>query len=237
MQLTDYVAETEGLAPDDRAEVCRQTILALGETVFQFETDIPWSDAAEWPATVRRAAEVLVAAAGKTHTAEGYQQTGMLRRDDEAVWEAFATFAGYAYDASAWSDTRALPIVSLEDAGGMVVRIDEDELLRLRALVHPVRVVPLEVVRSAPISWKDWVAAAGGVVVGLLLMAQLFVTIAWDAELDTSPGLFVLGVAVIVMSAAIIFDRARKRPYVSRLVRALFVAAFVLIVGGMLNVL
>jgi hypothetical protein len=88
-------------------------------------------------------------AAGKTHTDEPYQQTGIMQRSDNEVWQAFATFAGYAYDASVWSDNRVLPLVSLADCGTViVVRVDDEERSRLEAAVNPVRVARLDHVRA-----------------------------------------------------------------------------------------
>lgn len=129
----------------DCAEVCALTVRTLEDTAVRFETDIPWAVATDWSADARKAAENLVTATGKTHTDEPYQQTGIMQRGDNAVWQAFATFAGYAYDASVWSDTRLLPIVSLADEGtSVVVRLDEVERSRLEAAVDPARVVRLD---------------------------------------------------------------------------------------------
>jgi hypothetical protein len=88
---------------------------------------------------------------------------------------------------------------------------------------------------SKPMSWKDWVAVAGGLLVAFLLIAQLFVTIGWGGRLGPSPGLFVLGVAVLVMTAGTIFDRDGKRAYLNGVVKGLFMAALVLIVAGLLH--
>lgn len=149
VKFTNYVVDTEGLSAGDRAEVCRLVVRTLEETAVQFEADIPWTQATDWSADVRQAAEILVTAAGSTHTDEPYQQTGMMQRIDMAVWQAFATFAGYAYDASVWSDNRVLPIVSLSDEGtAVVVRIDEAERRRLEAVVQPARIVPLRDARA-----------------------------------------------------------------------------------------
>jgi hypothetical protein len=99
---------------------------------------------------VRKAAGNLSTAGGKTHTDEPYQQTGIMQRSDNEVWQAFATFAGYTYDASVWSDNRVLPLVSLADCGTeIVVRVDDDGRGRLEAAVHPVRIVRLDQVRAA----------------------------------------------------------------------------------------
>jgi hypothetical protein len=149
VKFTDYVVDTEGLSAGDRAEVCRLVVRTLEETADQFETDIPWARAASWLTNVRQAADTLVTATGNTHIEEPYQQTGMTQRVDEAVWQAFATFAGYAYDASVWSDNRALPIVSLSDEGtSVVVRLDEAERRLLTAAVDPARVRPLREARA-----------------------------------------------------------------------------------------
>jgi hypothetical protein len=115
-----YVVDTRGLSAGDRSGVCNLVIRTLEETAAEFEADIPWSQAAAWPPGVRDAAEVLITASGRTHTGELYQQTGMMKRSDHASWQAFAIFSGYANDASVWSNSRLLPIVSLADEGTSV---------------------------------------------------------------------------------------------------------------------
>lgn len=144
-----YVVDTRGQSADDRSDVCNLVICTLEEAAAEFEADIPWSQAAAWPPDVRDAAEVLVTASGRTHTGEPYQQTGMMKRSDHAIWQAFAIFAGYAYDASVWSDSRVLPIVSLADEGtSVVVRLDDDERRRLEAAVEPTQIVELRESRT-----------------------------------------------------------------------------------------
>ena len=144
-----YVVDAGGLSARDRADVCALTVRTLENTAVCFEADIPWAEATDWSADARRAAEYLVIAAGKTHADEPYQQTGIIERSDDEAWQAFATFAGYAYDASVWSDNRILPLVSLADCGtSIVVRVDDQELRRLEASVYPVRVVPPKQVRA-----------------------------------------------------------------------------------------
>jgi hypothetical protein len=134
-----HAVDIEGLGDAERGEVCRLVLRTLEETVHQFEADIPWSDS--WPPEVREAAGVLASAAGLRPAAEPYQRTRMMKRADEDVWRAFATFAGHAYDASAWSHTRILPIVSLADAGTAVgVRVNEDERALLEAALRPLGV-------------------------------------------------------------------------------------------------
>jgi len=142
--LHDYVVDTEGLSADARGEICCLVIRTLEETAARFETDIPWTQATTWPVNVNLAAEVLVRASGSTDTDESYQQTGVMQRDDEAAWQAFATFAGYAFDASVWSDSQGAPFVSLSDEGkAVVVRLNEEALYRLVAAVEPTHVLPL----------------------------------------------------------------------------------------------
>lgn len=149
MKFTYYVVDVEGMSLSDRAEVSAVTVRTLEETAVRFEADIPWAEATHWSGEVRKAAESLLTAAGKTHTDEPYQQTGIMQRSDNEVWRAFATFAGYAYDASVWSETRVLPLVSLADCGSeIVVRVDDQERSRLEAAVNPVRVVRLDQVRA-----------------------------------------------------------------------------------------
>ena len=145
--LHEYVVDTDRLSDAERAAVCELVIGIQAATATAFEADIPWSS--DWPTAVCEAAATLVRASGATPRADPYQRTGMLRRADEAVWRAFARFAGYAYDASVWSDERLRPLVSLSDAGtSVVVLLDGDEHERLEAAVHPTRVIPLDQARA-----------------------------------------------------------------------------------------
>ena len=153
MKFSYYVVGTEGLSADDRAEVCRVALRTLEETVVKFESDIPWSNQTAWPVKARAAAEVLVAATGRPVDTESYQATGIVRRADEDVWHAFTTFAGYAFDASVWSDNRVPAIVSLSDEGtAVVVHLDEEERDLLEVQVRPVPVLPLRGTRPA---WRN----------------------------------------------------------------------------------
>jgi hypothetical protein len=102
------------------------TVRTLEDTAVRFEADIPWAEATHWSADVWKAAENLLTAAGKSHTDEPYQQTGIMQRSDNEVWQAFATFAGYAYDTN----------------------VCDEERSRLEATVNPVRVVRLDQVRA-----------------------------------------------------------------------------------------
>ncbi|WP_123390214.1 hypothetical protein [Nocardioides aurantiacus] len=153
MTFSYYVVDTNGLSADDRAEVCQLVLRALEKTVVEFESDIPWSNQNAWPVRGREAAKALMTATGKPVDTESYQATGMIRRAHDDVWHAFTTFAGYALDASVWSENRVLPIVSLSDEGtAVVVRLDEEERRRLEVEVHPVPVLPL---REAPAARRD----------------------------------------------------------------------------------
>lgn len=149
VRLGYYVVDSEGLPAVDRAALCRLVLLTLGETTVRFEADVPWTEAADWPADVREAAEVLVTASGHAPADEPYQQTGMMKRGDEALWQALTRFAGYAYDASAGSDNRVLPLVSLADCGTeIVVRLDEEERDLLQSAVTPVRLMSHRAARA-----------------------------------------------------------------------------------------
>lgn len=57
------------------------------------------------------AAETLVSAKGGERRENLHQRTGVLPRLDEAVWQAFATFAGYAYDATTSPRSCRLPVL------------------------------------------------------------------------------------------------------------------------------
>ena len=50
-----YVVNIEGLSASDRAEVCALAVRTLEDTAVRFEADIPWAEATDWSADVRKA--------------------------------------------------------------------------------------------------------------------------------------------------------------------------------------
>jgi hypothetical protein len=140
--------DTAGHTPEERGDICRTVLMALESVVATFEADIPWTQASGWPADVRAAAEVLASLPG----AKGDRtcaRTGLTRRGDDRVWRAFATFAGYAYDASAWPD-EPRTVVSLSDGGTSVaLRLTEDELAAIHVALPHARLLTLREARAA----------------------------------------------------------------------------------------
>jgi hypothetical protein len=66
-------------------------------------------------------------------------------------------------------------------------------------------------------------------------MSQLFYTLEWGESVGTSLGLFVLGVAVLVMVGGIVFDRNRGLKHLNWVVNGLSATAVLLIIGGLLH--
>ena len=126
--LADVIALLLGLVEDD---------------VVTFETDIPAPTRVPWPPRVEAAASTLLAASSRRRQQPGYGTTGLLRRGDAAVWDAFVTFAPYAYCASA-SDGRARAIVDVNDEGDSVwFALTAEQCAAAIPQIAPARLEPL----------------------------------------------------------------------------------------------
>jgi hypothetical protein len=141
------VVDADDLARDERVEVCRLVLKATSQDRATFETDIPWSEAPRWPSDVRAAAEIL---SGLREPAQNenelYRQTGVVAATDARTWEAFLTFAPYAYDASVW-DEGADELVALNDsAEAIVASLTADQADTVGRVIGHGRLVPV----------KDW---------------------------------------------------------------------------------
>jgi hypothetical protein len=120
-ERTKYVVDTAALEADQRIDVCRLLLSVTAADVATFEIDIPWAAAAEWPDEVRQAAELLSSIKEPTRGEDAlYRRTGEVLKSDTPAWEAFLTFAPYAYDASTWS-VHSQQIVALSDAAESMV--------------------------------------------------------------------------------------------------------------------
>ncbi len=126
--LADVIALLLGLVEDD---------------VATFEADIPATTRVPWPPRVAAAANKLLAASSRRRQQPGYGTTGLLRRGDAAVWDAYVTFAPYAYCAPA-SDDRARPIADVNDEGDSVwFALTAEQYAAAVPQIAPARLEPL----------------------------------------------------------------------------------------------
>lgn len=141
--MDEYVVDTWGLPRGAEIDACRLALTSVAKRAHTFETDIPWSRTADWPADVQHAAHLLSShSTGRRRESDAYQMTGVLSAKDLSDWEAFVTFAPYAFDASVWgADLRLL--ASLSDEGtGLTIHLQTDEHDALVSLLGAVRVIP-----------------------------------------------------------------------------------------------
>ncbi len=75
-------------------------------------------------------------------------------------------------------------------------------------------------------------SVVAGLVVAFFFIAPLFATLAWDEELGATPGLALIGVAVLVMVGTIIATPGVPPSNLNRLRNALLVLGVVLSVVG-----
>lgn len=154
-ERTRCVVGTAALPEHQRIDACRLVLRVATADISSFETDIPWTAAADWPDIVRQAAEFLSSLREPSRGEDVlYRRTGEVPTDDEQAWEAFLTFAPYAYDASAWS-AESEPIAALADAGESVVAALTPE--QVSAVAHDIgwdALVPLK-------EWRTRHASSG----------------------------------------------------------------------------
>ncbi|SFC99214.1 hypothetical protein SAMN04487968_1195 [Nocardioides terrae] len=139
-----FAVDTWGLPREAEVRVCRIALHLFTGTAHEFETDIPLSHEADWPPAVRTAAHRL-AAHSKHRRGENdsYRQTGIISAKDDDDWDAFVTFAPYAYDASVWGADSTLPLVQLSDEGtSLAVRLRPHEHIDLANSLGQERVIP-----------------------------------------------------------------------------------------------
>ncbi len=137
--------DTEGLARETEIDICRFALRMLADEARAFQCDIPWSQAADWPAEVRAAAHRLSknSIGPRRGENDGYRQTGAVSAMESDDWSAFVTFAPYAFEASVWSE-RSRELASLADEGAsLVFRLTTDELAALVDFVGQERVIPV----------------------------------------------------------------------------------------------
>ncbi|MCR1773386.1 hypothetical protein [Nocardioides daeguensis] len=136
------MVKTDGLSTSERVELCRELLALAAPDVATFETDIPWSMAAEWPTEVREAAEHLSSLrTPKRGEDRLYRRTGVRQNGEVAVWDAFVAFAPYSFDASAWAPGPRRLVALADCAQSIAVDLTRDQIALLSTAVEA-RLVP-----------------------------------------------------------------------------------------------
>lgn len=145
--METYVVDNDGWSRDEVVSVCRSVLTALRRRAAEFECDIPGdpdnsSDTGDWPDDVRAAARVLRSLPKARIQRGGYGQTGVVKDASDQVWQAFVTFAPWAFDATVWADD-GTPVHLTDEGTSLVVELEPTEREAIAALVGPDRLVPL----------------------------------------------------------------------------------------------
>ena len=139
-----YVLDTSRLDRNLEIAVCRATLELIAPDVDRFQCDVPWDHASDWPPEVRQAAAQLVP--GNS----GYLTSGWIQDFSPIVWQAFVTFAPYAYSSDAWTaEMKFLGEVN-DEGTSIAVRVLPEQLQRFEQSVHGAQVVSLREWRKRP---------------------------------------------------------------------------------------
>lgn len=132
-----YVVETEHLSRELQVGACRAALHFVGARAERLQTDVPWARAGLWPADVVEAASRLAPRDPE------YATSGWITSIDDRLWQAYVTFAPFAFSTDVWTaDMELLGHVD-DEATSIVVRIPVSIREELRRSVAPARVVPL----------------------------------------------------------------------------------------------
>lgn len=140
-----FVVDTWGLPRETEVGVCRTALRLFTNRAQEFESDLPMSKEADWPPAVRSAADRLLTHSRRRRGENDiYRQTGIVSAKDEDDWDAFVTFAPYAFDASVWGADDPIPLVQLSDEGtSLAVQLEPHQRIDLANCVGQDRVIPL----------------------------------------------------------------------------------------------
>jgi hypothetical protein len=145
-----YVVDTRHLSRDDQIAVCRAVLRLVAPVVVRFQCDVPWSQELDWPPEVRHAAALLAP------RGSNYETSGWIDDVTQARWEAYVTFAPYAYSSDAWGPGMR-SLADVNDVGtSLVVRVPPDQVHQLKRSVHGADVVPLRQLRAQSRASRRW---------------------------------------------------------------------------------
>lgn len=130
----------DGLARDVEVDACRLGLQLLRHRASTFGCDIPFGEEAAWPPEVRVAAHRLARhSKGRRGGNDGYKMIWRVSTVDTDDWDAFVTFAPYAFDASVWADDCTY-VADLADEG---TSLEPSEAAALSQFIGSDRVIPM----------------------------------------------------------------------------------------------
>lgn len=140
----EFVVDPGGGA--DGAAVLRACLSFVADRARRAECDVP--DEPDRPPAVAAAAATLLRVARHPHRRP--PATGVIELADPLVREAFVAFAPHALDGSVWDRDGGLLVTFADEAGSIVVRLDDESATRLAAHVSPAALVPVSEWRARP---------------------------------------------------------------------------------------
>lgn len=111
--------------------------------IMGFQCDLPAPGEEAQPAEVQAAAATLLAASTRRQRQPGRGVTGWLDREDAVVWQAFLTFAPYAYDADAYDATMHRLADVCDEGTSVAFALTDDQFSAASEAIAPLRLVPL----------------------------------------------------------------------------------------------
>jgi hypothetical protein len=134
-QADVYFVDTTRLTREQEVEACRAALEIVRPNVDRFQCDIPWDNRGSWPREVVEAATVLAPLPKNPATSETYQLTGWVSGFTDHTWEAFVTFAPYAFGADAWTVDMSWLIDVNDEGTSVAVCLPPDRLAQLQRSV------------------------------------------------------------------------------------------------------
>lgn len=139
---SEYVVDTSRLTREQEVDACRAALQVVRPYVDRFQCDVPWDNRGAWPHEVVEAANVLAPLPVGPTSKETYQMTGWVSDFEDETWDAFVTFAPYAFSADAWTADMNW-LLSVSDEGTRLsVRVTQDRLGDFKHSVIGADVVP-----------------------------------------------------------------------------------------------
>lgn len=148
--IDQYVVDTSHLRRELEIAACRAALRLVAPDVYRFQCDVPWGNRDSWPDDVIAAATILAPLPENATPKQTYQDTGWITNFPETVWQAFVTFAPYAFSSDAWTDDMK-PVVDINDEGtSLVVRVLPGQVRQFEQAVPEADVIPLIEWRRRP---------------------------------------------------------------------------------------
>lgn len=143
-QRTRYVLDRTGWDDPTLLEAVARALTIVREGATSAETDMPWSEFANWPHEVQEAATRLRdrhIRVDQRH--QDYLQTGVVDPLDDQDRDDFLTFAPHALDATIWGDDGLL--AELADEGtSLVIALTDLQAQTLASAFGPGHLMTLE---------------------------------------------------------------------------------------------